>query len=41
MTPYTIQAILDSDPDRIGELKNEVISPNKGYMLIVPLNNLI
>lgn len=28
MTPYTIQAILDSDPDRIGELKNKVISPN-------------
>ena len=28
MTPYTIQAILDSDTDRIGELKNKVISPN-------------
>ena len=27
MTPYTIQAILDSDPDRIGELNNKVISP--------------
>ena len=30
MTPYTIQAILDSDTDRIGKLKNKVISPNKG-----------
>ena len=29
MTLYTIQAILDSDPDRIGELKNIITSSTR------------
>ena len=35
MTSYTIQAILDSDPDRIGELKNIITSPTNYNIHII------